>query len=100
MPEARRRWPERGRRDVKRTLTGLFLACAMVTTVAAAGQAAADDWTQTITAQIQAQEYHFSEQAAGVWSAPNRVQDLRATLKSGRLELSPRTSAGWSFNLE
>ena len=58
-----------------------------------------DSWWQPATEQLAAREYQFSRQADGQLTAPNRAQDLRASLDEAGLSLTPRLGNDWTARL-
>ena len=52
------------------------------------------DWQAQVLAGIQAAEYTYSETERGVFSAPNRSQDLRSRFDEAGLEVVSRTKGG------
>ena len=59
------------------------------------------DWLQTVTRDIRAAEYRFSEKADGTLSAPNRAQGLRTSIDAGGIRVVPREEADdpWELRL-
>ena len=51
-----------------------------------------DDWMSRVRGQIAREEYRFSAlDETGVWSAPNRSQDLRSRVHASGIEVFPRS---------
>ncbi len=69
----------------------LILVPALSTQQAAREPAAA--WSAQVGANLQREEYHFSPVEPGVFSAPNRCQDLRSRVSASGLEVFPRTAS-------
>ena len=58
------------------------------------------DWLESVSSRIHQGEYRFTENSAGVWSAPNRSQQLRSSVSAMGIKVSPRTvDANWQLNL-
>jgi len=49
------------------------------------------DWSLRVTEEIRRSEYDFTALEPGVWSAPNRSQELRSCVDRGGLAVFPRT---------
>ncbi len=64
-------------------------------------------WTAQVGGEIRASEYHWSPVRGepGVWSAPNRGQELRCNVSSAGIQVFPRATAAedagaWKLGLE
>jgi hypothetical protein len=83
-------------------LAGLVLVSAAF--LGAGGSTTADvpqDWLGQVQEGIRKSEYEFTKTSDGIWSAPNRAQDLRARIRGGALEVTSRTkgSEAWGLTL-
>ena len=62
-------------------------------------------WYESVTAGIDRSEYEFSPLSPMAWSAPNRANDLRATIDEDGIEIVSRSrgdrgdEGGWRFRL-
>ncbi|MFQ5719753.1 MAG: FG-GAP-like repeat-containing protein [Acidobacteriota bacterium] len=56
-------------------------------------------WLHDVSREIRRLEYRFSDRGDGSWSAPNRAQGLRTTIRESGLEVVSRTRGAEAFRL-
>ncbi len=77
------------------TVAALVSTSANFTTYAA--PAAGSEWEQAALAAIASSEYHFTDDGAGGYSAPNRTQGLRVAIDASGLNVTSRAGGSHEF---